>query len=75
VRLEGLGQLKKSDDLIGNGTRDLSACSIVPSPTTLPHGPGVDSASNRNEYQESFWGKRRPAHKADNLTVICESIV
>jgi hypothetical protein len=19
-------------------------------------GPGVDSASNRNEYQESFWG-------------------
>jgi hypothetical protein len=20
------------------------------------HGPGVDSASNRNEYQESFWG-------------------
>jgi hypothetical protein len=23
----------------------------------LPHyGPGVDWASNRNEYQESFWG-------------------
>jgi hypothetical protein len=20
------------------------------------HGPGVDSASNRNEYQESSWG-------------------
>jgi hypothetical protein len=20
------------------------------------YGPGVDSASNRNEYQESFWG-------------------
>jgi hypothetical protein len=33
VRLEGLGQLKKSNDLIGNLTRDLPACSIVPEPT------------------------------------------
>jgi hypothetical protein len=42
-----------------------------------PHyGPGVDSASNRNEYQESSWGvKGRPAHKADKLTAICEPIV
>jgi hypothetical protein len=37
--------------------------------------PGVDSASNRNEYQESSWGKGRPACKADNLTAICEPIV
>jgi hypothetical protein len=29
VRLEGLGQLQKSSDLIGNQTRDLSAFSIV----------------------------------------------
>jgi hypothetical protein len=35
VRLEGLGQLKKSNE-IGNGTLDLLACSIVPQPTTLP---------------------------------------
>jgi hypothetical protein len=28
--LEGLGQLKKSNDLIGNRTSDLPACSIVP---------------------------------------------
>jgi hypothetical protein len=28
VRLEGLGQLKKSNDLMGNRTRDLQACSI-----------------------------------------------
>jgi hypothetical protein len=27
VRLEGLGQFKKSNDLIGNRTRDLQACS------------------------------------------------
>jgi hypothetical protein len=38
-----------------------------------PHyGPGVDSASNRNEYQESSWGiKVGRRVKADNLT-ICE---
>ena len=35
-----------------------------------PHcGPGVDSASNRNEYQKYFLGdKKRPVHRADNLT-------
>jgi hypothetical protein len=38
--------------------------------------PAIDSASNRNEYQESSWGgKGWPAHKADNLTAICEPIV
>jgi hypothetical protein len=36
---------------------------------------GVDSASNRNEYQESLkikkpGGKVRPARKADNLAAI-----
>jgi hypothetical protein len=36
VRLEGLRQLKKSNDLIGNRTRFLPAFSIVPPPTTLP---------------------------------------
>jgi hypothetical protein len=39
-----------------------------------PHyGLGVDSASKKNEYQESSWGnKGRPARKADNQTAICE---
>jgi hypothetical protein len=41
VRLEGLGKLKKSDDLIGNLTHHLPACSIVPEPTTLPRVPEV----------------------------------
>jgi hypothetical protein len=35
VQLEGLGQLKNSNDLIGNRTRELPACSIVPQRTTL----------------------------------------
>jgi hypothetical protein len=43
---------------------------------SLAYGLGVDSASNRYEYQESSWGcKGRPAHKADNLTTICELTV
>jgi hypothetical protein len=36
VRLEGLGQLKKFNDLIGNRTRDLLPRSIAPQPSTLP---------------------------------------
>jgi hypothetical protein len=38
LRLEGLGQLKKFNDLIGNRTRVFPACSIVPQPSTLPDG-------------------------------------
>jgi len=36
-----------------------------------PHyGPEVDSASNRNEYQEYFLGKRPPVCRADNYTTL-----
>jgi hypothetical protein len=36
--------------------------------------PGVDSASNRNDYQKSsLRGKPRPVRKAENLTTIYES--
>jgi hypothetical protein len=38
-RLEGLGKLKNSNDLIGTRNRDLPASSIVPKPTTLPRAP------------------------------------
>jgi hypothetical protein len=31
--------IEKSMDLIGNRNRDLTACSIVPQPTTLPRTP------------------------------------
>jgi hypothetical protein len=41
--------------------------------------PGVNSASNRNEYQDNSWnilgGKGRPARKANNLTAIYEPTV
>jgi hypothetical protein len=42
----------------------------------MHYGPGVDSASNGNEYQEpSLGGKGRPARKAENFTAICEATV
>jgi hypothetical protein len=51
-------------------------CDVIVTPKTNPHyGPRVNSASNRNEYQESSWGKGWPVHKADNLTTIFELIV
>jgi hypothetical protein len=34
-----LRSTEKSNDIIGNRTRDLPACSIVPQPTTLPCAP------------------------------------
>jgi hypothetical protein len=43
VRLEGLGELKISNDLVGNQTRELPACSTVPEPTTLPRAPSQNS--------------------------------
>jgi hypothetical protein len=38
------------------------------------YSPGVNSASNRNEYQESSWAKGRPTRKAD-FTAVFEPIV
>jgi hypothetical protein len=34
------------------------------------YGPGVDSASNRNEYQVYFLGVKAAVRKADKLTTI-----
>jgi hypothetical protein len=38
VRPEGC-QMKNSNDIIGNRTRDLPACSALPQPTALPRAP------------------------------------
>ena len=32
--------MKSSSDTIGNGTRELAACSAVPQPTVPPRAPG-----------------------------------
>jgi hypothetical protein len=37
VRLEGLGNLKQSNDLLGIRTREIPACSLVPQPTVPDH--------------------------------------
>jgi hypothetical protein len=41
LRLEGLGKLRKFDDLIRNRTNDLQACNTAPQPTTLPRATYV----------------------------------
>jgi hypothetical protein len=52
------------------GSLDFSVNLILPT----AYDPGVDSASNRNKYQE-LGGKGWSARKADNLTAICEPIM
>jgi hypothetical protein len=41
--------IEKSDDRIGNRTRDLPACSIVPQLTTLPRVPRVSHGSHNKQ--------------------------
>jgi hypothetical protein len=45
--------IEKSSDLIGNRTRDLPNCSVVPQPTTLPHAPDTLHIS-RNQVSYLF---------------------
>jgi hypothetical protein len=40
--------IEKSNDLIGNRTRDFPACSILPRPTTLPHAVYPDGGTAGN---------------------------
>jgi hypothetical protein len=39
VRMEGLGKWNRFNDTIGNQSRNLPACTIVPQPITLSHAP------------------------------------
>jgi hypothetical protein len=48
VRLEGLGKMRKSNNLIGIRTRKLPACSIVPQPTMLPRASHLDDLEGNN---------------------------
>jgi hypothetical protein len=44
----GIRSIEKSNDIIGNRTRDLLACSIVPQPTTLPRAPTAATTTTAN---------------------------
>jgi hypothetical protein len=57
MRLEGLNQWEKTNHLIGNQTRDLPGCSIVPHPTTLPHVPIITIPHLKH------WNKKRKANE------------
>jgi hypothetical protein len=49
LRLERLGQLKKSSDHIEKQTRDFPACSIVPQQTTLPRVPRYNRTASKSQ--------------------------
>jgi hypothetical protein len=59
VRLERLGELKKTNDLIGNRTRDLPAFSIVPQPTTLLRARKC--AINTLDKVRAYWQEINPS--------------
>jgi hypothetical protein len=62
MRLKGLGQLK-NNDVIGNRTRDLPTCSIVPQPTTLQRAPeGVMNETNARKWCRMFNEGRTHVH-------------
>jgi hypothetical protein len=52
MKLEGLGQLKKSNNFMGNQTRDLPACSTVPQPTTLPREQGAENTWTQKDQRK-----------------------
>jgi hypothetical protein len=66
----------RSRKVAGSNTDEVIGFFQLTSPFQPHYGPGVNSASNRNEYQESSSVcKELPAPKADNLRAICEPIV
>jgi hypothetical protein len=46
---------EKSNDLIGNRTRDIPACSIVPQPTMLPRAPVTITMNKSHETECACW--------------------
>jgi hypothetical protein len=49
--LEGLGRLKITSDQVGNGNRDLPACSIAPQPKTVRRSPNEVEITGRTEWK------------------------
>jgi hypothetical protein len=52
VRPKRLCQGINSNDTIGNRTRDVPVCSVVPQPTTPPRAPDLQGSVHK--YQEIF---------------------
>jgi hypothetical protein len=54
LRLDGLRQLKKSNDLIGNRTCDLPASSVVSQPIRLPRAPQTRGKHSYFELNKNY---------------------
>jgi hypothetical protein len=55
--LEWLRRYSKNWEVAGSNPDEITGFFSQYTQSFRPHyGPGVDSASNRNEYQQSFWG-------------------
>jgi hypothetical protein len=70
VRLEVLGQFKKSNDLIGTWTSDLPACSVVPQSTTLPRATWLCSLTINisDSISSTPWGILKPIYSHIRVT-------
>lgn len=55
------------------GRRSLDSFIYITLPAALSHG--VDSTSDRNEYQKYLLEQRRPVHRADNLIFHAQIVV
>ena len=53
--------MKKSNDTIGNRTRDLPACSVVPQPTAPPRS--VQGTSKKERKEERKKGRKKDRKK------------
>jgi len=63
--------MKISNDTIGNQTRDLPACSLVPEPTACPCGPHSFSENNHRNSHHCSHKYRVPGwcvSKIENLS-------
>jgi hypothetical protein len=52
--LEGLGKLKKLNNLTGTRTRDLPDCSIAPQPSTLPRAPVIRAGNTTSKLDYEY---------------------
>jgi hypothetical protein len=75
MRLEELDQFKKSNVLIGNRTRDLAACRIMPQPTPLPRASFLSYPFNGPWTPKGLWDVEAPTFSRQSSTTLTTFIL